>query len=236
LRSALGSPLDGVLTRYARFDEAGLVQPPDYLSDIEAACLPCAAVTAWNALCSHGVVASGQTVLLLGTGAVSLFALGIARSLGARVLITSKSDAKLERARALGADATLNRQSFPAFDDWARSLTDGEGVDCVVDVAGGPALPTCVRAVRPGGTVAMVGVLAGSEAALDVRPIIMRQVRLQGVFVGSRASFEALNTHLSTTHIVPVVARVYPFADVHEAFRDCARAEHFGKICIKLED
>ncbi|HEX9621686.1 MAG TPA: NAD(P)-dependent alcohol dehydrogenase [Polyangiaceae bacterium] len=236
LKTTLGSPLDGVLSRYVVFHEDGLVHPPERFSDLEAACLPCAAVTAWNALVTHGAIERGQTVLLLGTGGVSIFALQLAKSLGARVLITSKSNHKLERARALGADETLNYTLAETLDVWARRVTGGDGVDLVVDVVGGENLAPCIRAARPGGRVAMIGVLAGDSVELDLRPVIMRQIRLQGMIVGSRASFEAMNAHLETSTLVPVMDRVYRFEEFQAAFLDCARGEHFGKICIQLED
>lgn len=236
LKTTLGGPLDGVLTRYAVFQQDGLVLPPPRLSDLEAACLPCAAVTAWNALVTQGELESGHTVLLLGTGGVSIFALQLAKSLGARVFITSRSKAKLERARALGADETLVTCSGEDIVAWARGLTGGDGVDRVIDVVGGDGLASWIRATKVGGRIAIIGVLGGDSVSLDLRPVIMRQIRLQGVIVGSRASFEAMNAHLEATGITPVVDRVHALDDFRAAFSDCASGEHFGKICIELDD
>jgi NADPH:quinone reductase-like Zn-dependent oxidoreductase len=233
-RSALGGAIDGLLAEYAVLHEDGVVVPPEHLSDEEAATLPCAAVTAWHGLVTEGRVKAGDTVLLQGTGGVSIFALQFARLAGARTIITSSSDEKLERARKLGATETVNYKTTPEWGDRARELTGGRGVDHVVEVGGAGTLGQSLRAVRMGGQISMIGVLSGGGQA-NPMPILMKNVRVQGIFVGSREMFEAMNRAIAAHGLRPVVDRVFPFAEAAEAFRHMERAGHFGKICIRMD-
>ncbi len=234
-KSALGGAIDGLLAEYAVLHQDGVVPVPEHLSFEEAATLPCAAVTAWHALVTEGQVKPGDSVLVQGTGGVSLFALQFARLAGARVIITSSSDEKLERARKLGASECINYKTTPEWGDRVRALTGGRGVDCVVEVGGAGTLGQSLRAVRTGGRIALIGVLAGVGHA-NTLPILMKNVRVQGIFVGSREMFEAMNRAIAQHQLRPVVDRVFPFEAVVEALRYMESAAHFGKICIRTND
>jgi NADPH:quinone reductase-like Zn-dependent oxidoreductase len=231
----LGGPLDGALSDTMLLHEDGVVPTPAYLSDEEAATLPCAAVTAWSALVTQGGLQAGDTVLLQGTGGVALFALQIARMMGARVLLTSSRDDKLARARALGAHEGINYVTTPDWDKAARSLTGGVGVDHVVEVGGAGTMERSLRAVRTGGTVSVIGVLSGGAGAVPVTPILMNNLRVQGTFVGHRQSFEALNRAFTLHGIHPVVDRVFPFAEARAAFEYLQSSAHFGKVVIRVD-
>ncbi|WP_257456471.1 zinc-dependent alcohol dehydrogenase family protein [Archangium lipolyticum] len=233
--STLGGPLDGALGDTMILHEDGVVLTPPHLSDEEAATLPCAAVTAWSALVTHGGLKAGDTVLLQGTGGVSIFALQIARMMGARVILTSSRDDKLERARALGAHEGINYVTTPDWDKAARALTGGVGVDHVVEVGGAGTLEKSLRAVRIGGTVSVIGVLSGGAGAVPVTPILMGNLRVQGILVGHRQSFEALNRALTLHGVRPVVDRVFPFAEARAAFDYLKSGAHFGKVVIRVE-
>ncbi len=232
LRSTLGGPLDGTLREAMVCDEEAVVHVPAHMTDVEAATLPCAALTAWSALVTQGALAAGQTVLVQGTGGVSVFALQIAKLLGARVIATSSSDEKLERVRALGADETLNYRTTPEWGKAAKALTGGEGVDHVVEVGGAGTLDQSIRAVRPGGAISLIGVLAGGAAPVNLTPVLMQNIRIQGVLVGHRQAHEALNRALGQHALRPVVDRVFPFAEASAAFEHLASQEHIGKVCI----
>lgn len=234
LRSTLGGPLDGTLAERMVVPAESAVAIPEHLTDVEASTLPCAAVTAWSAVMVHGRTRPGDTVLVLGTGGVSLFALQIARLAGARVIVTSSSDAKLERARELGAEGTINYRSEPHWVRPVKELTGGRGVDLVVEVGGADTLRQSLHAVRMGGTIAMIGALSGGEAPLSVLPILMRQVRIQGMLVGDREAFESMNRALALHRLRPVVDRVFPFAEAAEAFRTMRSGDHFGKVVIEV--
>jgi NADPH:quinone reductase-like Zn-dependent oxidoreductase len=230
----LGGPLQGVLTEQLLLPEDGLSPYPAHLSPIEAATLPCAALTAWSALVTLGQVTAGQTVLILGTGGVSLFALQIARLLGARVIITSSSDEKLSRALALGASHGINYTTTPAWGRAVRDLTGGEGVDHVVEVGGANTLSQSIQATRPGGTISLIGVLSGAVKDLNITPILMQNIRVQGVLVGHQDSFGAMSSAFALHGTRPVIDQVFPFADTRAAFDHLASGRHFGKICISL--
>jgi NADPH:quinone reductase-like Zn-dependent oxidoreductase len=233
-RSTLGGPLDGTLAEVMVLDAEGVVRVPEHLTDEEAATLPCAGVTAWNALVTHGGVTAGDTVLVQGTGGVSVCALLFGTALGVRVIVTSSSDEKLERARALGAWKTINYVGTPDWGREARALTDGEGVDLVVEVGGGGTLAQSVAALRFGGRIAMIGILSGVRSEIDLLPILMRQIRVQGVFVGSREEFEALNRAVAAHGLRPPVSRIFPVDEARGAFEHLASGEHFGKICLRV--
>jgi len=231
----LGGPLDGALADTMIVHEDGAVPTPAYLSDEEASTLPCAAVTAWSALVTQGALQAGDTVLLQGTGGVSIFALQIARMMGARVLITSSKDDKLARAKALGAHEGINYVSTKDWDKAARALTGGVGVDHVVEVGGAGTLARSLRAVRTGGTVSVIGVLDGVANSVNVLPILMNNLRVQGTFVGHRQSFEALTRAFTQHDIHPVVDRVFPFAEAVAAFEHLQSGAHFGKVVIRVD-
>ena len=236
LKTTLGGPLHGTLAQEMVLSEQGLVKVPAELSDEAAATLPCAAVTAWSALVTQGHVTAGQVVLTQGTGGVSIFALQLAKLLGARVIVTSKSDAKLQRARELGADETINYESTPEWGRKAKELAGGDGVDHVIEVGGGGTLAQSLRAVRPGGTVSVIGVLAGNTSDVNLLPMLMQNVRLQGVMVGHRESFEALITAAVQHRLAPVVDRVFPLAETRQALEYLASAKHLGKIVLRISN
>jgi NADPH:quinone reductase-like Zn-dependent oxidoreductase len=230
----LGGPLDGTLVEEVALHEEGLVLVPAHLSWEEAATLPCAAVTAWSALVTQGGLEAGDTVVVLGTGGVSLFALQIAHLHGARVIVTSSSDAKLERARALGAAETINYQAVPDWEKRVRELTGGTGADHVIEVGGGGTFARSVRAVRIGGQISLIGVLAGNATEVNLAPILMQNIRIQGVIVGSRETFEHLLRAVGHHQLRPVVDRVFPFAEARAAFDHLAGQGHFGKIVLRM--
>jgi NADPH:quinone reductase-like Zn-dependent oxidoreductase len=233
IRSTLGGPLDGMLMQEKVMSQESLVKVPDYLSDEEAATLPCAALTAWSAL-SLGGLQAGQTVLLQGTGGVSMFALQFAKAMGARVIITSSQDEKLEKAKALGADEVINYKSTPEWGKVARGLTEKQGVDHIVEVGGAQTLKQSLRAIRVGGHISMIGVLSGVASEINVLPILMQQVRVQGVLVGSREGFESMNRAMAQHEIRPVLDKTFALEEVPEALQYMADGKHFGKICISL--
>lgn len=233
-KSALGGAIDGLLAEYAVLDSDGVVHVPEHLTDEEAATLPCAAVTAWNALIAQGGVKAGDTVLVQGTGGVSLFALQFAQLLGARVIATSSSDEKLQRVRQLGASDTINYKQTPDWDKQVRELTAGIGVDYVVEVGGAGTLTKSLRAVRVGGQISLIGVLSGTTGEVNPLPIVMKNVRVQGIYVGSRQMFEAMNRAIALHKLQPVVDRVFPFEQAREALTYMETGKHFGKICIRF--
>ncbi|MBW4658169.1 MAG: NAD(P)-dependent alcohol dehydrogenase [Drouetiella hepatica Uher 2000/2452] len=232
--SALGGAIDGVLAEYVVFDQQGLVKIPDFLSYEEAATLPCAAVTAWNALVVEGQLKAGETVLLLGTGGVSLFALQFAKMAGAKVILTSSSDEKLERARQLGADAGINYRTMPDWEEKVWALTDGRGVDHVVEVGGSATLSKSLRSVRYGGKIAMIGVLNGTTGEVNTSAILHKQVRVQGIYVGSRDMFEEMNRAIALHQIHPVIDRVFPFEEARSAMTYLESGSHFGKVVVGI--
>jgi NADPH:quinone reductase-like Zn-dependent oxidoreductase len=234
LRSTLGGPLDGTLAELAVFDQEGLVKTPGSLTDEGAATLPCAAVTAWSALVTEGNLTAGDTVLVQGTGGVSLFALQLAKILGARVIATSSSDEKLERVRAMGADETINYSEVPAWGARARELTGGVGVDHVVEVGGAGTLQQSLQATRFGGTISLIGNLAGTRTELLLTHVFMQKIRLQGILVGDRESFEAMNRAIALNGLKPVIDRAFPLDEAPAAFRTMAAGGHFGKIVVMM--
>lgn len=232
-RTALGAgELDGVLREYGAFSEDGFVRIPEHLSFEEAATLPCAAVTAWNSLVESGHVKAGETVLTLGTGGVSVFAVQFAKMHGARVIATSSSDEKLTRVRALGADETIHYKHTPDWDKEVLRLTNKLGVDHVVEVGGAGTLARSVNSARVGGHVSVIGVLASGS---DFNPVgvLMKSIRMQGLFVGSRQMFEDMNRAIETARLRPVIDRTFPLEEVREALRYMESGSHFGKIVIK---
>lgn len=233
-KSALGGgALDGVLAEYVVLDADGVAPVPEHLSDTEAATLPCAAVTAWNALVSKGRIHAGANVLIQGTGGVSLFALQFARMHGARVIATSSSDAKLQRVLELGASDGINYKATPDWEEKVRALT-GQGVDHVVEVGGAGTLAKSMRAVRTGGTISLIGVLAGAASQVNPLPVLMKQIRVQGIFVGSREDFETMNQAIALHKMRPIVDRTFPMAEIQQALRYLESGAHFGKVCLTV--
>lgn len=236
-RAARGAgSTNGMLAEYVVLAEDSLVHIPDHLSFEEAATLPCAALTAWNALVEQGQVKSGETVLLLGTGGVSLFGLQFARLHGARTILTSSSDEKLHRAQQLGADEIINYRTTPNWEEQVLERTNGRGVDHVLEVGGAGTLAKSLRATRPGGHVALIGVLAGVATELRVTDILMKSLRVDGIFVGNRDMFESMNRAIAHHHLKPVIDLVFPFAKAQAAYEYMQSGQHFGKIVIAMEE
>jgi NADPH:quinone reductase-like Zn-dependent oxidoreductase len=232
-RSALGADVNGMLAEEVVLSELGLVRIPVHLRFEEAATLPCAAVTAWNGLFESGDIKPGDTVLIQGTGGVSLFALQFARMAGARVIATSSSDEKLGRVRELGASDGINYKITPDWDKRVRELTAGRGVDQIIEVGGAGTLPKSIRCVRIGGTITLIGVLSGG-GEINPMPILMKGIRLQGIFVGSVRMFEAMNRAIETNQMRPIVDRVFPFEQAPQALSYLESGAHFGKVVINV--
>jgi NADPH:quinone reductase-like Zn-dependent oxidoreductase len=233
MQSALGGGGKGALAEEIAMPETGLVRISERLSFEEAATLPCAGVTAWNGLFHAASVKPGDVVLTLGTGGVSVFAVQFARLAGARVIATSSSDAKLGRIHELGADHMINYKTNPDWEEKVRELTGGVGVDVVVEVGGAGTFPKSLRAVRTGGTVALIGVLSG-RGQVDPISILMRSVKVQGIYVGSTAMLKEMSRALDVAGIIPVIDRVFPFEDAPDALRHMESGSHFGKIVIRV--
>lgn len=229
----LGGPLDGMLRSEAVLHEEGVVAVPAHLTDEEAATLPCAALTAWSALVTQGAMRPGQSVLIQGTGGVALFALQFAKLLGLRTLLVSTTPSKLERAKAMGVDVAIDGRATPEWDREVKRATDGIGVDHVVEVGGAGTLDRSLRSVRNGGTVSVIGVLAGGAGPVSLLPVLMRNLRLQGVFVGHREGFEAMNRAIALHALRPVVDRVFPFTEAPAALTHLEAAGHFGKVVVR---
>jgi NADPH:quinone reductase-like Zn-dependent oxidoreductase len=232
--SALGGAIQGVLTQFRVFDQAGLIRIPEHFSYQEGATLPCAGLTAWNALVPTMHVQAGDTVLLLGTGGVSIFGLQFAKLHGARVIITSSSDEKLARAKALGADETINYKTTPEWDKEVLRLTGGRGVDMVLEVGGGETFTRSMNSVRASGQMAVIGVLTGVAGTIPVGLIGIQTLSVRGIFVGSVAMFEDMNRAITANQLRPVIDRVFPFEQSVDALRYLESAQHFGKIVIAL--
>jgi NADPH:quinone reductase-like Zn-dependent oxidoreductase len=233
--SALGGAIDGVLTQQRVFNQEGLVRVPEHLSYEEGATLPCAGLTAWNALAPTAHVEAGDTVLLLGTGGVSIFGLQFAKLNGARVIITSSSDEKLERARALGADETINYKKHPEWEKEVLRLTGGKGVDIVLEVGGAETFPRSMSSVRASGQIVVIGVLTGVVGTVPLGLIGIQTLSVRGVYVGSVAMFEDMNRAITLHRLRPVIDRVFPFKETRDALHYLQNAQHFGKVVISLE-
>jgi NADPH:quinone reductase-like Zn-dependent oxidoreductase len=231
--TALGGAIDGMLAEYVVLSADGVVKVPAHLTDEEAATLPCAAVTAWNALVREARVKAGDVVALQGTGGVSLFALQFAKLNGARCIITSSSDDKLEIARELGADDVINYRNRPEWDKAVLELTGGRGADVVVEVGGAGTLEKSLSAVRFGGIVTLIGVLTGVAGPIPTAAILRRHLRVQGIYVGSREMFEEMNRAIDQHRMRPHIARVFGFEGAREAYDYLASAGHTGKVVIR---
>ncbi len=232
-QTALGGAIDGVLAEYMVCDAEALVHIPDHLSYEQAATLPCAAVTAWNALFGLQPIQPGQTVLVLGTGGVSIFALQFARAAGARVIATSSSDDKLARAKALGASDGVNYRDEPEWQGAVRALTDGRGVDHVVEVGGPGTLARSLASARSGGVVTLIGVLTKGE--INPLAIFGSGAIVRPIYVGSRQMFEAMNRAIAAHKIEPVIDRVFGFEEARAAYSHLKGATHLGKVVIRID-
>jgi NADPH:quinone reductase-like Zn-dependent oxidoreductase len=234
LSSALGFPIPGAGRELAVFSQDGVSKVPDFLSDQQVSTLPCAALTAWRALFEDSRLQPGDTVVLQGTGGVSIFGLQFAHAAGYRTIITSSSDAKLERAKALGADAAINYRQAPEWGREVRDATGGQGADFILEVGGGGTIEQSMRAVRIGGHIAVVGVVAGPGAGFNPASLIGNSAKLQGVSVGSRDMFEAMCEAIALKGIQPVVDKVFPWTEAKAAFAAMQAGEHFGKIVLEF--
>lgn len=226
-----GAAADGVLAQYKLVDETSVVQVPAHLTDEEAATLPCAGVTAWSALRCFAGLSPGDSVVVLGTGGVSIFALQFAKCRGASIVITSSSDQKLARAKELGADTGINYKRNPDWPSAIVEFTNGAGADYVVDTVG--ELKKSIAAVRLGGTVAFVGLLCGMTAEVDLVTFMGKSCHVEAVDVGSRQMFEAMNKAIALHAMHPVVDRVFGFSELREALNYLKEARHFGKVCLR---
>jgi len=233
-RGALGGDIDGMIAEYVALDQSGLVEIPEHLTWEKAATLPCAGITAWNAVVHAGHMKAGDTAVIQGTGGVSIFALQFARLLGARVLGTSSSDEKLQRAHKLGLDSGLNYKKNPDWAPWVLEQTGGVGADLVVEVGGAGTLAQSLKAVRVGGVIAQIGVLSQSTEPLVISPILHKQVHLQGIYVGSRANFEEMNKAIVLNSLQPSVDEVFAFHHFQNALKAMESESHFGKLVIRV--
>lgn len=232
-RSSLGCEQDGTMAEYMVVPAECVARVPAHLSDVEAATLPTAAVTAWRALVTEGRMKAGETVLIQGTGGVSLFALQFAKLLGLKTIVTSSSNEKLDRARSLGADITINYRDDLKWRMAARDATNGTGVDLVMEVGGAATIEQSLRAVRTGGTLSMIGVLSGSQMQIPLGQVVTRHIRMQGITVGSRDDFDAMAAAISLHRLSPIVDRVFAFEELRAALEYLSLGQHFGKICIQ---
>ena len=230
---ALGGSAPGVLQEKMLLDAQGVTPFPAHLSYLEAATLPCAGLTAWRGLVNEAKVQAGQWVLVQGTGGVSIFALQFAKAMGCKVVVTSSSDQKLEHARKLGADVTINYQTNP---NWAKAALEATGgVDCVIEVGGAGTFNQSLEAAKVGGAIVVIGLLSGVAQQIFVPTIFGKNLHIHGISVGSREQFEAMNAFITQHKIKPVVDRVYPWAKVQDALKAMKSGSHFGKICLEFQ-
>lgn len=232
MASAMGGAIDGMLAEEVILSEAGAVPVPAHMSYQEAATLPCAGLTAWNCLVEQGGLKAGNTALFLGTGGASIAGLQIAKMMGARAIITSSSDEKLERARGLGADELINYREIPDWDTRVLELTDGNGVDVTIETGGGGTLEKTIEATRIGGTISLIGVL--TDGTINPTSIMRKSIRMQGVYVGNRRMFEDMNAALTVNRVHPVIDQVFDFEDARSAYHAMRGAGHFGKLVVKI--
>jgi NADPH:quinone reductase-like Zn-dependent oxidoreductase len=235
MKSALGGEINGMLSEYVVLRQEGVVILPAHLSYAEGATLPCAAVTAWHGMVSKGHLKAGDTVLILGTGGVSIFALQFAKLHGARAIVTSRQDEKLEKAKALGADETINYRNTPDWEQEVYRLTDSTGVDQVVEVGGAGTLEKSVKAVRYGGRISLIGVLTGFAGEINPWLVLSKSVTLQGIYVGSREMFTAMNRGIAQAQLKPIIDRVFPASEARAAFNYLQSGKHFGKVVIQWD-
>jgi NADPH:quinone reductase-like Zn-dependent oxidoreductase len=232
MANALGGTIDGVLCEYRTFHEDGLVKIPSHLTDAEASTLPCAGVTAWNSLVDKGCVKPGSTVLLLGTGGVSIMALQFCQMLGVKAILTSSSDEKLEKAQALGAWQVINYKKEPDWDLLVLDITNGLGVDHVVEVGGAGTLSKSINSVCISGSIGLIGILTGGQ--IDPTPMLRKSLHVHGIYVGHRRMFEDMNRAISAHEMRPVIEHTYPIDSARDAYHAMRAANHFGKLTITL--
>lgn len=232
LHSALGGSINGTLSDYFVLKANAALPIPEQLSFEEAASLPCAAVTAWHALVSLGNLQAGDTVLLLGTGGVSVFGLQLAKVLGANVIITSSSDEKLERTRKMGADHTVNYREYPDWEKEVLKITDGNGVDNVLEVGGVGTFEKSIASTKVNGIISMIGLLSGFDGPAFNLSVVFNLLRIHGIYVGSVEMFSAMNKVITDNNIKPVIDKTFSFSDALDAYRYLAAAKHFGKVVI----
>jgi len=233
-REIPGETLDGYAREYACMPaHAFTKQPPGY-SHAQAATLPCAGVTAWRGLVVKGQVKPGDTVLIMGSGSVSLFALQFAKVAGARVIVTSSSDEKLEKLKRLGADDLINYRSTPNWGEQAKALTDGRGVDHVIEVGGPATFAQSMVACRLGGHIAVIGLLSGVMAEVNIPALFSAQLRVSGISIGSRADQEDMIRAIHVNGLQPVIDRSFPLAEIAAAFESYQSQSHFGKVGIDI--
>ena len=232
---SLGNVIPGALAEYLVLTEQALVLSPSYLTNDEAAALPCAALTAWSALVEKGNLTAGQTVLIQGTGGVSLFGLQIAAALGATVIVTSSSDEKLARAKALGAKHTINYTRTPDWEKEVLALTNDQGVDHILEVVGGPNLARSIKAIKPQGQITLIGIIEGFDATIPLFTVMQKHAVIRGIIVGPRRALEDMLRKFDEVKLHPVIDTVYSFADARKAFDHLERGA-FGKIVIRVRD
>jgi len=230
---ALGGPSDGVLAEEIVVSEEGLVRIPAHLSYEQAATLPCAALTAWNAAFVKGQLQAGQTVVTLGTGGVSIFAAQLALMSGARVIATTGSEEKIERLRKLGVTDVINHRMAPDWDARVRELTGGRGADLVIETGGPGSLQKSIGAIRYGGHISAMGNLAG-KGTIDPGSLLAKRASLSGIQVGSRDMFETMNRAIEVNKLLPVIDRVFDFDEARGAYEYLASGRHFGKVVIRV--
>ncbi len=233
MTGSLGAPLDGTMAEFMCLSEEGVARVPAFLTDEQAACLPCAALTAWSALTTCSTTRAGDRLLVQGTGGVALFALQFGKALGMHVTMISSSDEKLDRVTAMGADLAINYVADPEWGKVAAAKVGGDGYDHVLELGGEKTLPQSLRCIRPGGVLSMIGILSGNTMSTPLGLVITRQVRLQGVTVGHRDGFEAMVRAIELHRIVPQVDQVYGFEDLKAAMTALKAGRHFGKLCIR---
>ncbi|HET6970932.1 MAG TPA: NAD(P)-dependent alcohol dehydrogenase [Phenylobacterium sp.] len=234
ISTSLGFPIPGAGAELQTFSQEGLSKVPEFLTDQQVATLPCAALTAWRGLFEDARLQPGDLVVLQGTGGVSVFGLQFAHAAGLRTLITSSSDDKLERARALGADHVVNYRTTPAWSKAVREASGGRGADFIMEVGGGGTIQESMKAVRIGGHIAIIGIVAGAGEAFNPASLIGNSAKLQGLSVGSREMFEAMCRGIELHHIRPVVDKVFPWTEARAAFEAMRGGEHFGKIVLQF--
>ncbi len=234
LRTSLGGPLDGTLREYAILPESGIVKMPSHLSFEEAATLPCAALTAWSALFEETNVLPGEYVVIQGTGGVSIFALQFAKLAGAKVILTSSSDEKLEFGKKLGADFFINYKKEPKWGEKVREITNGAGADHVIEVGGAGTLEESIKAVKLFGNIHLIGILSGQTPSLNLLPIVMGQIRIQGIVIGPRKSFERMNRAIEENQLRPDIDKIFTLGDTRQAIEYLRDGKHFGKVVIRI--
>ncbi|WP_372370194.1 NAD(P)-dependent alcohol dehydrogenase [Candidatus Uabimicrobium sp. HlEnr_7] len=233
MRNTIGGPKDGALTQRFVTSSSHVLKSPPHLTYAQASTLPCAAVTAWNALVEVGKIKAGDKVLIQGTGGVALFALQFSKMFGAETIVLSSSEEKLQRVKELGASHTINYKKNP---EWSKIVKSYVGnVDIIIELGGAETLQQSLRVCRPGGTIALIGILSGTAPKINLLPIIMNKLNVCGIFVGSQNCFEEMNKAIAFHKLEPIIDKTFAFGEVKKAFEYIESASHFGKICIHLQ-